>query len=206
MYSRALLVFKSIGDLLLFRNHENKMFFLYKFVSFLKPVLNCWSYSLLDNHAHFIVRIKDIFSLQQSLSNVPDTTRTVSINKFLADTGNELLVDELIVRQVNRFMVSYTNSYNQFYDRAGGLFQSPFRRLVIQEEAHLQQSVIYVHANAQKHRLIPDYRNHLYSSYNEIINGVSSIIAIDEVLTFFGGLERFIELHQEQIAYYYGLG
>ncbi len=180
------------------------MFFLQKFTSFLKPVFNCWSYSLLNNHAHFIVRVKDILSLQQSLNNIPDTTRSAAINKFLSDAGNELLVDELIVRQVNRFMVSYTNSYNKFYDHTGGLFQSPFRRLVIQDEGHLQQSVIYVHANAQKHRLVHDYRNHLYSSYHEIINGASSIIAIDEVLTFFGGLEQFIELHQKQAAYYYG--
>jgi putative transposase len=181
------LVFESIDGLFLFRNHENRIFFLQKFLFFFRPVLTCWSYCLLDNHAHFIVHIKNALLFRQSLIEIPDTTRTVAMMKFLSNPEDEFTVDELIERQANRFMVSYANSYNKVYSRRGGLFQSPFRRSTIQEDGHLQQAIIYVHANAQKHGLITDYRNHLYSSYHEIINGASSIIDVPAVINFFGG-------------------
>jgi hypothetical protein len=67
----------------------------------------------------------------------------------------------------------------------------------------LQQAIIYVHANAQKHGLIKDYRVYSYSSYNEKISGKSLFVDVNGVVNFFGGTKKFIDLHEQQVAYYY---
>jgi putative transposase len=196
------LVFKCIDGLLLFRNDFNRTFFLERFLFFTKSVFNCQAYCLLDNHVHFIVSVKENKALQQSLAEIPDKVRTIAMKKFLLTPENELLTDELVERQVNRFMVSYANAYNRMHVRQGSLFQF-FRRSTINEDAHLQQAIIYVHANAQKHGLIKDYRTYPYTSYNEIITGKSFFVNVAGVLHFFGGTERFIEQHQQQVEYFY---
>ncbi len=197
------LVFKSIGGLLLFKHVLNRTFFLRRFSFFLGPVLICKAYCQLDNHVHFVVQIKKVELLHQSIIAVPDETKTVSMKKFLHDPGRVVLIDELIERQVNRFMVSYTNSYNKVYNRKGGLFQSPFRRSVITGENRLQQSIIYTHANPQKHGLTTDFRSYPYSSYREILSGEYRFVDGFSVLYFFGGITNFIEQHRLQADQFY---
>lgn len=135
---------------------------------------------------------------------LPLEERTKSIIRFLEKPEEALpLADEVAERQINRFLVSYTNTYNNLIVRKGGVFQQPFRRSLIAEEAHLQQAIIYVHANAQKHQLVNDFKTHVYNSYNEILSGESLLIDAGMVIYFFGGKEKFISLHQEQVAYFY---
>ncbi len=100
-------------------------------------------------------------------------------------------------------MVSYVNAYNNLHKRRGSLFISPFRRSVIAGETHLQQAIIYTHANAQKHGLVNDYRCCSHSSYHEIIGGNSLFTDRQAVLGFFGGREQFIAQHKVQADYYY---
>jgi putative transposase len=177
------LVFKSIDGLLLFKNDNNRVFFLEKFAFYTQSIFICFAWCQLDNHVHFIVR-------------------TPSRLSFLLDPMNDLLIDELIERQVNRFMIAYTNSFNKMFNRTGSLFQS-FRRSNISSEAHLQQAIIYVHANAQKHGLIEDYQLYPHASFNGILRNKPSFVDSKAVLRFFGGLANFSEQHQAQVAYYY---
>ena len=196
------LVFKSIDGLLLFNNDDNRTFFLQRFSFFLDFFFDCYAWCQLDNHVHFIVNVKTKDLLKQAVSGIPDVNKTVAMKKFLSIPSDNLLIDELIERQINSFMVSYTNAYNRMFQRTGGLFQF-FRRSSINEEAHLQQAIIYVHANAQKHRLINDYRNYPHNSFKEIVNGKSLLVDTKAVLNFFGGLEQFIKIHNQQVAYFY---
>ena len=75
-------------------------------------------------------------------------------------------------------MTSYANLIKHAYDRKGGLFQSPFRRSLISDEIHLQQAIIYTHANAQKHGIIKDFRDYPYTSYHEIVAGYSGNVNV----------------------------
>ena len=43
---------------------------------------------------------------------------------------------------MNSFLVSYANYINNKYDRKGGIFQKPFKRIAIEGDAHLQQAII----------------------------------------------------------------
>ena len=104
---------------------------------------------------------------------------------------------------MNSFLVSYANYYNNKYYRQGGLFQKPFKRIAIADEAHLQQAIIYTHANAQKHGAANDYKQYPFSSYIEIIRENNYYINSKNVTAFFGGIEKFIQIHKSQVEYYY---
>ncbi|MEP6726634.1 MAG: hypothetical protein ABJC98_12485 [Bacteroidota bacterium] len=197
------LLFKSNDGLFLFRNDKDRICFLEKFSQFTQSIFNHQAYCMLDNHVHFIISVKDNSLLQQAIAGMNDGKKTVAMKRFLSEPANELFTGGLIERQINSFMVSYANIYNKTYRRNGGLFQSPFRRSTINGDAHLQQAIIYVHANAQKHGLIKDYRDYPYSSYNEMLSGKSLFVDVSGIINFFGGNKKFIELHEQQVAYYY---
>lgn len=199
-------VFRSVDGVMLFRTEENRKFFLQKFSLYFQPVSSCLAYCLLDNHVHFIIQVKSAVSLRCCIASLSNETRTVAMKKFIDDHENEKLVGEILERQVNSFMASYANAYNKQGSRKGNLFQSPFRRTQIKEDAHLQQAIIYVHANAQKHGIINDFKTHKYSSYWEIIKGDPLNVRVDAVLQFFGGKEQFIKLHQLQVDHFYKNG
>ena len=109
----------------------------------------------------------------------------------------------MIERQMNSFLVSFANYTNNKYKRKGGLFQKPFRRIQVAGDIHLQQAIIYVHANAQKHNIVKDFKDHPYNSYSAIANNDISFTEGINVLTFFGGMEKFKSIHKSEVDYYY---
>src|SRR5450432_2157035 len=109
----------------------------------------------------------------------------------------------MIERQMNSFLVSYANYINNKYNRKGGIFQKPFKRIKIEDEAHLQQAIIYTNANAQKHKLVEDYKKYPFSSYQGTIKDERYFVDSGNVIEFFKGVEKFILIHEQQVAYFY---
>jgi putative transposase len=198
------MLFKSIDGLKLFHSQDERLFFLRKFTEYLKPVLNCFAFGLLENHSHFIAEVKHDEDLRQSILYMPRQLRSQQMQVFVDDFPNNTATGAIIERQVNSFMTSYTNTANKIHTRKGGLFQSPFRRSFITSDLHLQQAIIYVHANAQKHGIVKDFRDYSYTSYNEILFGDSKNVETRFVLDFFGGREKYIQLHEMQAKHFYG--
>ncbi len=130
----------------------------------------------------------------------------LAMDAFLTDTENETGLNEMLERQMNSFLVSYANYYNNRYDRKGGLFQKPFRRIEISDDTYLQQAIIYTNANAQKHHIINDFSRYPHSSYQDLIHDRGTWLARTEVIDFFGSKEKFEELHKAQVEYYYTKG
>ena len=197
------LVCKSIDGLLLFPSHEDYHVFKDRFKKFTDEFLEIWSYCLLPNHTHQIIKIKAGSTIKKCIDNFPLENKTKAMLSFSEVCTNEIALDKMIDRQMNSFLVSYANYYNNTYNRQGGLFQKPFKRIAISDDTHLQQAIIYVHANAQKHGIVNDYKQSPYSSYNNMINGTDYYIKSKNVLSFFGGKEKFIEIHNSQVDFYY---
>lgn len=197
------IVCKSIDGIKLFQEHSNYFVFQERFKDFTGLCFDVWSYCLLSNHTHHIIQVKEKNDIIKSIEQLPIEERTTSMQSFLIDTDNEILFDAMIVRQMNRFLVSYANNVNNRRKRKGGTFQKPFRRRMIENDSHLQQAIIYTNANAQKHQLIDDYKKFRYSSYSEILAGDQNFIEPQKVINFFGSIEKFIKVHQEQVDHYY---
>ena len=195
------IVCKSIDGILLFKEAIDNHVFLQRFQQFTAPVFDVWSYCLLNNHTHHIVRIKPSADILENIKKQEDKTQ--AMKSFLSDQNNEFFFDAMIERQMNSFLVSFANYTNNKYNRKGGLFQKPFRRIKIADDIHLQQAIIYVHANAQKHNIVKDFKRHAHNSYFTTIKNDSTFTDAKSVLDFFGGAEKFVSIHKSQVDYYF---
>ncbi|CAN5229838.1 hypothetical protein BH11BAC5_BH11BAC5_51290 [soil metagenome] len=200
------LVFKSIDGILLFRQNSDYNIFLERFQQFTSLALDTWAYCLLNNHAHFIIKIKSIKTITKAIEEIDFAKQTVAMKKLLAVPNKEAMLDEMMERQINSFMVSFANYIKNKYRHHGGLFQKPFKRLEIDTDNWLQTAIIYVHLNSLKHKVFNDYAAYLQGSYFYFIQQCNTYCATDEVLAFFGGLKHFISLHEAKAKYYYDNG
>ena len=197
------IVCKCIDGLKLFNDERDYLVFKERFKQFTFIFFEVWSYSLLQNHTHHIIKTKSAENIIKSISALPKEEHTKSMQLFLNDGKNENLFDEMIERQMNSFLVSYSSYCNNKRGRKGGIFQKPFKRIKIEDDIHLQQAIVYTNANAQKHKLVNDFKKHSYSSYAAIINEDDYFVETENVINFFGSKENFIKIQQDQVDYYY---
>jgi putative transposase len=196
-------VCKSVDGILLFPNEADYPVFLDRFKKFMGDFVDTWAYCLLNNHSHHIWKIKTPEAIQAFIDMLPAEGKTKSMQQWIENMDDAAAFDSMLERQMNRFLVSYVNYYNNKYVRSGAVFQSPFKRVSIEGDAHLQMALVYVNANAQKHKLVDDFSKYRHSSYGSIVEGNNYFVDTVSVLEFFGGLEKFVSVHKEQVAYFY---
>jgi REP element-mobilizing transposase RayT len=110
----------------LFKEDRNYFHFLNLSQKHLLPIADIFSYSLQPNHFHYLIQIKD-------------AVETKLINQSFSNWFN-----------------AYTKSINVAYNRTGSLFQERFGRKIIDSDTYFNNIIFYIHANAQKHRLVED--------------------------------------------------
>jgi putative transposase len=197
----------------LFKNEGNYLFFLRKYAEYLSAVVETHAYCLLGNHFHLLIRIKTmdellVFREQQKAAKLAAQDMvTVDLTTFeklsnLAlpnlpppNPKPDTTAYDIVSHQFQKFFQSYAMAFNKQHDRVGTLFQTPFKRVLIDDDNYLTNMVYYVHANPQKHGLIDDFRDWKWSSYHSFLSEMPTSLCRDEVLTWFGGLEKFVEYH-----------
>jgi hypothetical protein len=63
----------------------------------------------------------------------------------------------------------------------------------------LANLVYYIHANPQKHRIIDDFKQYPWSSYNRITSSLTSKLKKEDVLRWFSDKENYVECHNRTI-------
>ena len=109
--------------------------------------------------------------------------------------GKAYSTEQIISLQFSHLFNSYAQAVNKRFSRTGGLFETPFRRIEINEEYYLLHLIAYIHLNPIKHGFTKDYINYLYSSYHLLLEGKSKILETQTVLNWFGGQELFSSFH-----------
>jgi putative transposase len=184
----------------LFRSDENKRYFLQQYKKYLNPFLGTFCWNLLPNHFHFMIRIKAQKEIISHLKSLQTETHSPTEKKFL---NGEAHINELIEAEWTRFFTSYSMAYNKQYSRSGNLFHRPFKRLEIKQDQYFTQLVIYIHANAVKHKIVADIYAHKWSSLHTVLDSKPTSLLREELINWFGGLENLIKIHIEQTAFYY---
>ena len=184
---------------LLFRFTDNRIFFLKQFKKYLNPFVDTFCWNLLPNHFHFLVRIKICEQIKNYLKTIPFHLLKPIEKKYLAD---ECTTNLLIELEWKRFFNSYAMAFNKQNNRKGNLFQRRFKRVEIKKESHFTQAVIYIHANAQYHNICKDFSDYQWSSWHTILSDKPTDLKRDEVLSWFGGKQKFIDTHKNMIQYY----
>jgi REP element-mobilizing transposase RayT len=185
---------------LLFKSTDNRLYFLKQFQKYLRPFLDIFCWNLLPNHFHFLVQIKSAEAIKKYLQTLPPPTLKPIEKKYLTDTATTELLLELGWK---RFFNSYAMAFNKQHKRNGNLFQRPFKRIEVMKESHFTQAIIYIHANAQHHKLCNDFTEHKWSSWLTMLSNMLTHIKREEVIAWFGGKQQFIDIHKSMTQYYY---
>lgn len=164
----------------IFREQKNYRRFLEKYVSYCSKSIKTLSYCLLKNHFHLLVYINE---------KVEEPRRDGKAGMFRLNASTQL----------GHCFNSYAQSFNKTYQRSGPVFESPFERKLLDDECYIQSVISYCNRNAVHHGFVTDIRDWEFSSYNSIVKADTSIVAADEVINRYGGIDKFKKAHKEFI-------
>jgi putative transposase len=176
---------RTVDKQLMFRGDNNFEFFLKKYDEYLSSVIDTFAYCLLGNHFHFLIRVKENLmdnldlTTFQKLSNLPDANP----------------VHHIVSHQFRKFFQSYAMAFNKQHNRVGTLFQTPFKRAMVNSDTYFTQLVYYIHSNPQHHDLTDDFREWKWSSYNRILIDKPSKLRKTEVIEWFGNMQAYQDYH-----------
>jgi REP element-mobilizing transposase RayT len=181
---------RGIAKAALFKNDNNYIYFLKKYHYYISPVADTLAFCLLNNHFHFLIRIKSVKEIRQNLHS----------RKHQAQS-----IEAINSRQFANFFNGYAQAYNKMFQRNGGLFEEPFRRKEYFYDDDIKYLIAYIHLNPLKHRFTKNYQEYPYSSYNHLIN-LGRVITLptldaETTISYYTNLEKFIEYHQQLEPY-----
>ncbi len=186
----------------IFKEHKNYQYFLSRFNHFISPIAHTYAYCLLPNHFHILIKTKNEREIKD-ITNKALLKRNFPLNKNEQFEGslpmpNVIKLSEtsyIISRKFSDFFKSYTLSINKAYSRTGGLFEEPFRRIEVSNDAYFTKLVYYIHANPQKHGIIGDFKEYPYSSYHSFMSKKPTKLMRDYVIDWFGNEQNYIGFH-----------
>jgi len=153
----------------IFFEDKNYRYFLKLYGDYIHPIAETYSYCLLKNHFHFLVRIRDTPLIQTCA-----TTQTCEVSK----TSQVLKTPS---QHFANFFNSYAKSINKAYNHTGSLFEKRFGRVLVDNDAYFVHLVSYIHRNPQRHGFVSDFRSYPYSSYRAILEQRSSRVETEKV-------------------------
>lgn len=180
---------RGINSEKIFTSDENFLFFLSKLTDYLNPVCNVYSYCLMPNHFHFLIKVK-------SESELKTFVKVSNFDKGDADSQNKGLhsFDSIVSKQMAKFISSYSQAYNKVNNRHGALLESPFKRKRVENETYLKNLIIYIHLNPTDLNL--NFEEYKFSSYKSILSNSKTNLKREEVISVFGDIDNFIYCHK----------
>lgn len=158
----------------IFKEERNYAYFLNLYVHHVTPVAHTYGFCLLPNHFHLLVEATNFDNLNGELDAPVIQTSQAFSNLFNA----------------------YAKSINHAYQRTGPLFERPFKRITVTDEAYFSRLLVYIHQNPQRHGLIDDFRDWPASSYQVLSGAGHSFVKRDVVLEWFGDITEMVNAHQ----------
>ena len=166
----------------LFYNSANYEYFLRMYAEMLDPVVETYAFCLLPNHFHLLIR-----------------TRTFPRSIEVSPWGETSKKANPVSQAFQRLFTAYSQAINVQQHRTGSLFQKPFKRLEVKSSKQLANLVHYIHTNPQRHRIIDDFRQYPWSSYERILLTKPSKLKKEEVLAWFNNKENYLNYHVQDI-------
>ena len=181
------------GDENLFREDENYHYFLKKYVYHVHPVVETFAYCLMPNHLHLMIRVREE---KEVLGVLRDKKGDPNLQGFQIFGG----FSKVVSQQLSNLFNAYTQAYNKKYDRRGSLFESNFKRKLIDSKNYFSRLIIYIHNNPVHHGFVGNPVDWPHSSWHAYIVDQSTKINRTEGLAWFGDKENFEEVHQKMKA------
>jgi len=184
----------------LFVQKRNYPYFLRLYAKHILPAAETFAYCLMPNHFHFLIRTRTEEEqksyLEQQIDPVPDQIGS-QIGSFLKN--EPILKIKEPSRAFNNMFIAYARAFNKATNRTGVLFETPFRRKPVTNDAYFYRLIAYIHTNPQKHGFVKDFRDWHWSSYDALLSEKETRLGRETVLEWFGGRDFFEEFHQQSM-------
>lgn len=164
---------RGIGKDKIFFKDDNYIYFLRKYNQYLYNYVETYSYCLIPNHFHLLVRVRDSIFLKDGIS-APD-----------------------ISEQFRKFFISYSMSINKQEKRMGSLFIKNFKRKIILKDNYIRSVIFYIHYNPVHHNICKKIEEYKWSSYLPILSDKPSKLPRQKIFEWFGSKQGFIDFHNE---------
>lgn len=119
---------RGINSCDLFTEEDNYNYFLNLYEKYVNPIAETFSWVLMPNHFHFLIRLKDINELD--LTGFENLSGLKPPHQYFSNLFN-----------------AYTKAFNKRNNRHGALFERPFKRKLVEDESYFKQLVLYIHNN-----------------------------------------------------------
>lgn len=162
---------RGINSDLLFKEKDNYTYFMSLYDIHINPIAETYAWCLMNNHFHFLVKIKDVDEIITNIKKHPSQSFSNLFN-------------------------AYTKAYNKKYNRHGPLFERPFRRKVVENDTYLQNLIVYLHNNPVNHGICNHPSEYPWSSYASCISNKPTKLKRSEVIKRFDDIENFIFVHE----------
>ncbi|MDY7394841.1 hypothetical protein UMM65_06280 [Aureibaculum sp. 2210JD6-5] len=142
----------------LYYSKNNYIYFLKLYEKHITPIVETFAWCLMQNHFHFLVKIK-------------------SENELLELYNSDIKkVRKRPSQQFSNFFNAYAQAINRQNNRHGSLFEKPFRRKKIEDEKYLINLILYIHNNPVHHGITNHIEKYKWSSYISLIDNENTTI------------------------------
>ena len=160
----------------IFFQERNYTFFLSKYEHYLIDLTETYSYCLIPNHFHLLIKIK-------------------SENELIPN--HEIVqIDKNVTEKFRIFLMGYVKAINKQEKREGSLFKRNLQIKPVIHDNHLRSLIAYIHINPVHHYLTKDFENYKWSSYRSLLSDKPTKLNRKEVIELFDGIENFKEYHE----------
>lgn len=173
-----------------FYKDENYRYFLKKVDSYLFDFIEIYSYCLMSNHFHMLIRIRDENEIVVKAKKIKELEGFINRNSNMDN-----LSGQIVSEMFRRLFMSYAKAINKQQNRTGSLFRKNFKRKRITDLKYLKEVVVYIHRNPKHHKIELNFRNYPWSSYNRLLEDKITKLKKEEVLEWFGDRNAFIASH-----------
>ena len=169
----------------LFRENTNYEHFLRLYAEHVEPVAETFAWVLMKNHFHLLVRVL----AEEEIGFIKPKEDKKDIIYPVKKKYNP-------TQQFGNLFNAYAKAYNEKYDRTGSLFESPFRRIPVNNERYFRQLIFYIHNNPVHHGFCECMSDYPWSSYQTTLSLKPTKLQREKVIGWFNSKSEFIEYHR----------
>ena len=180
---------RAVGNEKLFKTEGNYKYFLSKMTQHVLPVCDLFTYSLIPNHFHLLIRIKD----DETIISYFELKKKKKFNEKV----NSL--PDFIMEQFSNWLNGYTKAFNKMYNRKGALFIDYLKRSSAEKDTDFTSFIFYVHKNTVHHGITQKIGEWKYDGYQALLSEKPTLLLRKEVIDWFGSKELFVKFHDQPI-------
>lgn len=203
---------KGVDSCDLFIEATNYKHFLDLYDAYISPVADTYSWVLMKNHFHLLVRIKEEAEIGYLSTAVPSVVsnpeggddqthfadyinlKTLSGSKTTERVGLSSKKYNPS-HQFSHLFNAYAQAYNKRNGRTGSLFIHPFKRKLIEDVEYFKNLVVYIHNNPVHHQFTEYAMDYPWSSYLTCISVKPTNLQRDTVIGWFDNKANFKTAH-----------